>query len=105
MGFAFLNIRRRSGMPPVLETTSRSSSSITLVANEEEYGGCGSEDESDEEAGELSLLQGAAAKVTKKFRSVTRIVLVLRFVLRLLKEYKTSTRKYKDSVALLSIKT
>lgn len=88
----YFSLRRVSGMPPVLETTSRSSSSVALVANKEELGDSGSEDESDEEAGGLSLAQGATSKVTKKFRSVTRIVLVLRFVLRLLKENKTSTR-------------
>ena len=65
-----------------------------------EFGDSDSED-SDEEATGLTLVQGAKSMVTKKLRGVTRIVLVLRFVLRLLKENKTSTRAYCKSLSVL----
>jgi len=89
-----MDVWRVPGIPPVLETKSRSSTSLALVTSKDDLEDSASDNESDEERGGLSLVQKATSKVTKKFRSVTCIVLVLRFVLRLLKENKTSTRTY-----------
>ena len=70
-----------AGKPPHLETKSLSSARMCLVQ--------------DEEGASFSLQKSeeTSSTVTKNLRGITSILLVLKFVLRLLRENKTSTRK------------
>ncbi len=74
--------RIAADQPPLLETTSRSGTTMSLVEEEVD--------------GSFSLNQGAHSRVSKTLRGTTAILLIMKFVLRLLRTNKTATRKRLD---------